>query len=181
MTMIPMSELVKDPTYRKFLETPPKMPAILRNEKMMSSPPWVVYVQREPNGPWGKKEVWKYSEAFHFLRKAMRAGVYDATINCKRFGFDPPSRMVRVKGRYVMGSDGVSRQATKSVPWKVTLRDGDSDHHWCRYCRRPTVFGYFSKHKALKLDSIDSTIPRCCICGASVRIAVGADSGFKVH
>src|SRR5690242_3866654 len=116
--MIPMSELVKDPVYRKFLETQPVTPKISRDKKLQASPPWVVYVQKEPHGKWGKKEFWKYSEAFHFMRRCLKAGVADATINNKRVGFDPPMRYARIKGKYIIGSDGQKRQATKAVVWQ---------------------------------------------------------------
>lgn len=171
--MIPMSELVRDPNYRRYLETKPKEPPISRDPRLQQSPPWVVFVQREAGGKWGKKEFWKYSEAFKFMAKALKAKVHDATIHNKRVAFDPPGRFVKIKGQYVTGSDGKRRQATKIVPWKPRLADGDPDHHWCRYCRRPTVFRYYRKHKALKMSHpIDSTVTRCCICGSSSRIAL---------
>jgi hypothetical protein len=180
--MIPMSELVKDPVYRKFLETQPVTPKISRNPKLQKSPPWVVYVQKEPYGKWGKKEFWKYSEAFHFLRRCLKAGVADATINNKRVGFEPPMRYARIKGRFIIGSDGQKRQATKAVPWQPKLLPEDEEHHWCRHCRRPTVFKYFRRHKALHTDLIDTTVPRCCICGASARIALSRDDRlFRNH
>lgn len=174
-----MSELVKDPVYRKFLETKPKLPPIARDKEMQKSPPWVVYVQREVGGPWGKREFWKYSEALKFLGKALKLHVHDATINCRRIGFEPPMRFVRIKGKFVTGSDGKKRQATKKVSWKPKLDAYDMEHHWCKYCRRPTVFKYFRKHKALKEGMVDSTMPRCTICGASARIALSpTDKGF---
>ena len=171
--MIPMTELVKDPVYKRYLQTKPVLPAVARSKKLMRTPPWVVYVQKEADGAWGKKEFWKYSEAFNFMKRALKLGVHDAAINCRRVGFLPPSRFVRIKGKYVLGSDGVKRQATKAVPWKPKLDVSDPDHEWCMYCRRPTVFKYYRKHKALKsLGFLDNTIRRCCICGASARIAI---------
>lgn len=170
--MIPMSELIKDPVYRKFLETPPKTPKVTRDPTQQKSPPWVVYVQVENGGKWGKKEFWKYSEAFKFFRVWMKKGAHDATINNKRFPFDPPMRRVRIKGKFVLGSDGVERQATKEIPWKLKadIAVDYPDHHWCRYCRRPVVFKFFSKHK--RIGDCDPTVKRCVICGSSTRIAV---------
>lgn len=179
-SLIPMSELVRDPVYKRFLQTKPTLPGIARSQKMMASPPWVVYIQKRADGPWGKKEFWKYSDAFKFLKKALKLGVHDAALNCKRVGFDPPLRFARIKGKFVVGSDGKERQATKAVPWKPKLDVGDEDHHWCKYCRRPTVFKYYRKHKRLQV--VDSTMPRCCICGASARIALPkSDRMFRVH
>lgn len=168
--MITMAELIKDPTYKKFLTSKPRLPAVMRDPKRSSSPPWVVYVQKEVDGPWGKKEFWKYSEAFNFMKKALNKGVHDAAINCKRMGFEPPERLARIKGKYVLGSDNVRRQATKYVKWLPKLNPEDQEHHWCKYCRRPTIFKYYSRHK--RLGSVSTDVPRCCICGASARIAV---------
>lgn len=165
-----MSELVKDPTYRKFLETKPKTPKISRDKRMQTSPPWVVFVQREPDGPWAKKECWKYSEAFKVFKHWLKKGAHDATIHNKRVPTKPPSRLVRIKGKYVTGSDGKRRQATTYVTWKPKLLPEDPIHYWCMYCRRPTVFKYFTKHK--RIGVVDSTVRRCCICGSSERIAI---------
>lgn len=177
-----MSELVKDPVYRRFLETKPDMPRHARDPKRAASPPWVVYVQLKADGAWRKKEFWKYSEAFNFMRRWLKKGAHDATINNKRIGYDPPMRFVRIKNKFVVGSDGIRRQATKAVPWKLRadwLMD-QPEHHWCRYCRRPTVFKYYSKHK--RLGQVDASVPRCCICGASARIALtSTDRMFRIH
>lgn len=170
--VILMSELVEDPTYWEFLQTKPELPEISRDKRMMLTAPWVVYVQREAEGKWGKREFWKYSKALKFLERALAVGVHDAALNCRRIGFDPPSRFVRIKGKFVKGSDGKRRQATKRVYWKPRLPADEADHHWCKYCRRPTVFKYFSTHK--RLGKVDTTVPRCCICGASARIALPA-------
>lgn len=180
--MIPMSELVKDPNYRAFLETQPKTPPISRDKGRQTSPPWIVYVQVSADGKWGKKEFWKYTKAFRFFRACMKQGVHDATINNRRIPTSPPSRMVRIKGKFVVGSDGIKRQATKLVEWKLptALAQDQPEHHWCLYCRRPTVFKFYSKHP--RLGRVDSFIQRCCICGASARIALTAsDRSFRVH
>lgn len=179
--MIPMSELIKDPVYRKFLTVPPKLPDFARDKRMNISPPWVVYVQKTPGGKWGKREFWTYKKAFGFFRKALKLGVHDVTINCKRIGFDPPSKWVRIKGKYVVGSDNVKRQATKLIYWKLRTESGEEEHHWCKYCRRPTVFKFYDSHK--RLGFVDSTVSRCCICGASERIAIHtpSDRSFRVH
>ena len=170
--MIPMSELVRDPAYRKFLQTVPRTPLISRDKTKMMTPPWVVYIQKEPHGSWGKRSFWKYSKAFKFLAKALKMGVADAALNNKRIGFEPPSKLVRVKGKYQLDSRGKKRQVTKLMVWKPPLQAEDEDHHWCKYCRRPTVFKYYKRHRALKNQDLDTTVPRCCICGASARIAI---------
>lgn len=172
--MIPMSELMQDPTYKAFLQTKPRTPKISRDPKWVLTPPWVVYVQRTADGPWGKKEFWKYSEAFKFFKAWMKNGAHDATINNRRIPTAPPSRLARIKGKYIKGSDGKMRQATKFVFWKVPakLAMDQPSHFWCLYCRRPTIFKFYSKHK--RLGVVDPTVRRCCICGASERIATEA-------
>lgn len=175
-----MSELLKDKTYKKFLTTQPAMPPGMRDPNRAKSPPWVVYVQRETGGPWGKKEFWKYTEAFKFMVKWLNNGAHDLAINNKRYGYEPPQRFARIKGKYVVGSDGIKRQATKAIPWKPTLEQGDAEHHWCKYCRRPVVFKFYSKHK--RLGAVDQSVPRCCICGASARVALSStDNLFRKY
>lgn len=177
-----MSELIKVPTYRKFLETKPITPRVSRDPNRASSPPWRVYVQREVDGKWGYKDFWKYSQAFKFFRAWLKKGAHDATINNKRVGFDPPQQLARIKGKYVVGSDGQRRQATKYVTWKlpISLQMDQPEHHWCKYCRRPTVFKIYSKHP--RLGEVDPGLPRCCICGASARIALTpSDKMFRIH
>lgn len=174
--MIPMSELLKDPTYKKYLLRIPQVPAASQLPHL--SPMWVVYVKPEVEGKWRRKSFRKYSKAFKFFKKAMALGVADACINNKRLAFDPPARLARIRGKFVVGSDGVKRQATKRVEWKPRLSGDDPDHEWCLYCRRPVEFKYYSKHPALKAHEsmwdipLDSSVRRCCICGASERIAV---------
>lgn len=170
--VIPMSELVKDPVYKKFLLTKPRTPSITRDERRAKSPPWVVYVQRDSGGSWGKREFWTYAPAFRFFKAWLEKGAHDLALNNKRFPFDPPTRFARIRGKYVVGSDGVRRQATKKIPWQPKLAPGDPDHYWCRYCRRPTVFKYYKKHR--RLGFVDPEVRRCCICGASERIAMTA-------
>jgi hypothetical protein len=164
--MIRMSELLEDPTYRRFMTSKPKMPKHLRDPQVMMSAPWVVYIQRESGGPWGKKSFWKYKDALEFLSRAVyKHHVWDACLNNKRYGFEPPQKLVKVKGKYVNGV-----QVTKYIRWVPKLGPGEEDHHWCKYCRRPTVFKFYSRHKVL--GNVTQDIPRCCICGASARIAV---------
>jgi len=165
-----MSELVQDRHYRRYLETKPELPPPAKTKGWSPTPPWVVYVQREAGGKWGKREFWKYKKALAFLDHALELGVHDAALNCKRLGFDPPIRFARIRGKYVRGSDGVKRQATKRIWWQPRLMEGDQEHLWCMYCRRPVIFKYFSKHK--RLGVVDQSVRRCTICGASERIAV---------
>jgi hypothetical protein len=176
--VILMSELVQDPRYLEFLKTKPMVPEVSRSTHM--SPQWTVYIQKEAGGKWGKKSFRSYKKALKFMFAWLTAGCHDAALNNKRVPFDPPHRWVRIKGKFVRGSDGVMRQATKRVIWKPRLPADEVQHHWCRYCRRPTVFKFYSKHRVL--GNCDPTVPRCCICGASARIALThTDRFFRVH
>lgn len=166
-----MSDLLKDRFYREFLETKPTLPPLQTDKARMKSPPWVVYVQREANGTWGKREFWKYKKALKFMHAWLDRGAHDAAINNRRMRFEPPTRFVRIKGRFVRGSDGVNRQATKAVTWKprTELLLDQPEHAWCGYCRRPVVFKFFSRHKVLGV--VRPYVRRCVICGSSEDIA----------
>lgn len=168
-----MSELLEDPTYRKFLTTKPEMPPHLRDPKKVPTAPWVVYVQREQNGPWGKKSFWKYGKALKFMSDCVyKYKVWDCALNNKRIGYEPPNRLVRVKGKFVVGTDGKRRQKVKYVVWRpsTALLLDQPEHLWCKYCRRPTLFKYYSRHKVL--GTVTTDVRRCNICGASERIAM---------
>jgi len=178
--MMTIHDLLEDPRYREFLTTKPRIPAISKDPTKMSTPPWVVYVQKQQLGPWGKKEFWKYSEALEFLKKAVRLKVHDAALNNRRNPTKPPSRVVRIKGKYTVDRKGNRVQVTKAVVWKPKIPEGEIDHHWCLHCRRPTVFRYYRKHKALKMPAIDNNVPRCCICGASARVATIQGERYRV-
>jgi hypothetical protein len=172
--MILMSELLKDSFYRAFIEKTPEQPELAKDKARMKSPPWVVYIQREADGKWGRREFWRYQKALKFMIAWLDKGAHDAALNNRRVSFYPPSRLVRIKGKFVVGSDGKQRQATKLVVWKpkVELLTDEADHFWCSYCRRPTIFRYYKRHKALGGMELDQSTARCCICGASSRIAI---------
>lgn len=178
--MMTIHDLLEDKAYRDFLKTKPITPAISRDPAKMTTPPWVVYVQKEQMGPWGKKEFWKYSEAYRFLMKAVKLKVHDAALNNRRIPCKPPSKIVRIKGKFVVNRRGEKQQVTKAIVWAPKLPEGEMDHHWCLYCRRPTIFKYFRRHKALKMPYIDSSTPRCCICGSSARVATVQGERYRV-
>ena len=173
--MMTMSELLEDKAFREYMLKVPKTYPVSRSEHL--SPMWVVYVQKTTDGPWRRKAFRKYKEAFKFMRKAMKLGYHDVAINNKRLDYDPPMRFVRIKGRYIVGSDGVKRQVTKKVPWKPRLPADEEAHQWCRFCRRPVIFKRYSKHHAMPQfgNNISWDVRRCCICGCSERIALNFD------
>lgn len=159
--MLTIHELLEDPVYKEWFLKKPVLPPTPK-----PSPPWRLYVQRNPSGNWSKKDFDTYKEAFALFKK-MRSSIHDATIQSKAVAFAPPLRFARIKGKFLEGSDGVVRQATKRVPWKPKLPADEAQHHWCPYCRRPTVFLWFASHHAYRDGKImaadDST--RCTICG----------------
>lgn len=174
-----MSELITDKRYKEYLLKVPKLPASAKLDHM--SGPWVVYVQKKPDGPWGRKNFRTYKEAFSFFKLCLKKyKVHDLALNCKRIGFEPPTRFVRIKGAFQVGSDGVKRQKTKMVRWeipaKLLMDEAIHDYEWCMYCRRPTEFRHYRRHPALKpIKQVDTAVRRCCICGASERIAMLTD------
>jgi hypothetical protein len=174
--VISIHDLLEDPSYKSFFCTPPKLPPSARRSDL--SPPWILYVKLHGDPRWRRREHATYADAFKQLRKLMHEGrVWDAAINSKRCSFAPPMRIVRVKGQYMIDSTGTRRQVTKQIEWRPRLpADEVESHRWCPYCRRATVFRYYSKHHALGAEIVpgvraDGSVQRCCICGASERVA----------
>lgn len=176
--MITLVELLEDPKYRKYFSTPPKMLKPLPGKL-----PWRVLVQRRPGGPWAKKEVATYADAFRIIRHNLRAGtLHDGTIQSRGIAFGPPVRVAKVTkggrpvwhtrdGKPVLDADGKRIQKTVNIEWKPKLDPAEEPHDWCTYCRRPTVFRWFRSHHALRSaglqDIADQSSRRCTICGAS--------------
>lgn len=176
--MITMSELLEDKVFREFMLTAPKTPKVARHESL--APMWWVYVQKTADSRWRRKGFKKYKKAYKFMKLALESGYHDASITNRRIDFDPPKRWVRIKNKFVVGSDGVRRQAKKQVDWRPKLPPDETEHHWCRFCRRPTVFKHYSKHHALPSfgNSLSWDVRRCCICGGSERIAMSFKERF---
>lgn len=164
--MITLPELLEDPIYKKYFLTPPKLPKVPR-----INPPWRVYVQLEQGGPWSKskRDFWKYSEAFAFLKPLLKEGrLHDGAIVCKPKSFAPPKKLVKIKGKFVTTSRGTREQATKYIYHFPPIPADEAHHTWCGYCRRPTVFKTYTKHHAFKhADAFAPFRRRCSICGAS--------------
>lgn len=167
--MISMRELIKDPVYRAYLDKEPFTPAHAGSPH--TSGQWVVYVRYRASGPWTRKTFRKYKKALKYFNLALEEGAYDLSFGNRRIYLKPPMRKARIKGKYVIGSDGVKRQATKMVEWLPKLGDSPGVHRWCGFCRRPTVFKVYRKHPAVKLPELTPR-PRCCICASSEEIAV---------
>jgi len=156
------------PLLKKFLTTQPKLFYIPRHP----APPWRVYVQTNRGGPWKKKDFPLYTPAFMFFKSGLKK-YHDLTITSRRQAFDPPTKIVRVtrNGSPIMVNTPTGPQPlTREVPIH-----GLADHRWCMYCRRFTVFQYFTKHHAFSgkmAMMFDPTFTRCTICG--IREETGA-------
>lgn len=164
-----INELLEDQQFKKYFLTVPKLPPVPR-----TSPPWRLYV-KDHDGLWRKRDFDKYSEAVKLFARLRSAGkVQDAAVTCRPVAFGPPTRTVKLtkngKPLMVKTSRGAMIQATKDINWSwAKLLSGDDEsHNWCPYCRRPTIFTWFSQHHAIvgaHRSYMDTSARRCTICG----------------
>jgi len=166
--VLTIHDLLKDQRYRKFFCKVPPLP------DNGSELPWRLAIQFKPHGPWATKDYATYSQAFKKLKNNL-SRINDAAIISKAIPFEPPNRVVRIKGKFIVRG-GKKIPVTKLIPWAPTIPADEFDvHHWCPYCRRPTVFKRFLVHPILtrrRLNGIpiDPEVERCSICGASSRL-----------
>lgn len=166
--MITMRELMKDPAYEAYIRREPSTPQHAADKSLSGQ--WVIYLRKTSTSRWTRKSFRKYKKALKFFLRAYDAGYYDLAFNNRRLWFKPPLRKVRIKGKYKVGSDGVTRQVVKMIPWVPKISGEQPAHDWCSSCRRPTVFGYYSRHPAINLPEINPSVPRCSICGLTSQI-----------
>lgn len=140
--------LKRDPLFRKWMGQVPKIRDYGR------TPPWVVYVQREQGGGWARAEFKKYKKGLKFVLKNLDK-YHDMALSHRRHDFKPPRVSKDNRTWYHLG---ISTEEVSFLPERPT-------HRWCGYCRRPTVFRFFSKHHSLPYCPSD--VRRCTICGAS--------------
>jgi hypothetical protein len=175
--LITLPELLEDKRYKQFFLTPPKMLKPLPGQK-----PWRVLVQRQPGGPWAKKELETYADGFRVIRHNIKSGtLYDGTIQSRGIAYGPPVRIAKITkggkpvwhtrdGKILLDADGNRIQKTVTVEWKPKLDAAEEPHDWCTLCRRPTVFRWFRSHHALRnvglQELVDPNDRRCTICGA---------------
>lgn len=166
--MLTIHDLLGDERYKKFFCRVPTLP------EGHSELPWRLAVQMKPHGPWAVKDYATYQEAFKKL-KANLSRVNDAAIISKASPFTPPTKVVRIKGKFIERR-GKKIPVTRAIPWAPVIPPDEFEvHTWCPYCRRPTVFKRFIVHPVLtrrRLNGIpiDPDIERCSICGASARL-----------
>lgn len=164
--MLTLRELLTDKIYREFFITVPEMPANLHP----SQTPWRVYVQKELHGRWARRDFNQYRDAFKFLKPLLK-DAHDATIQSRGIAFSPPARVVKVKRNGQLLRDEKGKVVLRRIVWQPILPEAEEPHRWCPYCRRPTVFGWFSKHHAFSSGfEFDLALQRCTICGASERL-----------
>lgn len=170
--MLTIHDLLEDSRYKEFLCRVPALPPHLSADGKL---PWRLLVQLKGEKHWRTKRFATYPQAFRALKKLL-PNAHDAVINCPGFAWDPPKRIVKVKGKYFTDKKGNRTQVTKMIAWAPRMPVGEfQDHHWCPYCRRPTVFARFMQHPVLTVKKlggmgIDPTLLRCSICGVSENI-----------
>lgn len=183
--MITLPELLKDPKYRAFFLQVPKTLVPPPGQK-----PWRLYIQREADGPWAKKDFEKYADAFRKLAAELKRGaVHDGAIQSRGIAYAPPERVAKVtkggrpvwarngQNQIMVDRDGNRIQRTVVVVWRPKLEPQDEPHTWCTYCRRPTVFRWFTNHHSIRgtelAGLVDPSKQRCTICGATEEFVRG--------
>lgn len=103
------------------------------------SDPWTVFVLSD--GRWSKRTFPRYTQAYNFMVRNLKE-YDDIVIHSNRVSFKPP--VVKYKG--------------KKQYWP-----SPRGFRWCPYCRRPTRFAYFRKHRNHKM--VEPYVKRCSVCG----------------
>lgn len=130
--------LKNDPIYKAWFMKPPKI------TNAHSGIPWRLFVQREEGGPWARKDLRGYPEAYSQVKLRL-SETHDMTIHCKPQHFQPP--VVKIKGV----------KHYNPVPF---------NHTWCSLCRRPTRSIFVERHPNFgKKYTLNAEEPRCLICG----------------
>ena len=161
MTQITIRELLKDEEYKKYLLTKPTLPPHYEGTK-----PWKLYVKLKGQPNWRAKRYATYKEMIVAFKKLLPK-IEDAALNCPALNFRPPIKNVRLKGKYdIVRNKKVP--AFRSVVWRPKLDADHDQHHWCSYCRRPTVFKILAARLHTKNGVLLSEPKmRCSICSSS--------------
>lgn len=155
-------ELLRDPEYKKYFMTVPKLPPHYAGSK-----PWRLYVLLKGQQVWKMKRFETYKEAFKAFKKLLPK-IADAAINCAALTFRPPIKSVKLKGKTEVVR-GKTQPVFRSLIWRPQLDADLERHEWCSYCRRPTVFKVLSSRLHTGNGHVMITDPklRCTICSAS--------------
>lgn len=172
--MMPLPELLKDKTYKRFFETTPHL-----FDTQLDRLAWRVWIQTDPRSTWRKKEFNTYEQAVDVVqRRIARGDCYDAAVQSRGRFYLPPVKRSRLvhNGQPVLEKrpDGSLRpkihESTWNPPGELVREYGA--HLWCFYCRRPVVFAFFTRHHAFRGTSLESfyngDIRRCTLCGITV-------------
>lgn len=121
---------------------------------------WRVWVQEVEGGRWTRMSVKSWKKGFKFVDQHLD-DCWDMALGNAIWEYAPP--IVRV-------NTGLKDAKTKKVIYKIRYRppEAPTDHYWCGLCRRPTAFGYFTRHHALGRMQIMGNKLRCKICGHSL-------------
>lgn len=160
--LMSIHELLEDEKYAKFFETNPILPDHYYNDGQR---PWRLMVLIKDETKWRSKRYETYDEALEQIQKIMPR-IANGAINSPGLNFMPPIRHAKVKNRV---HPKTRRPLIISRVW-MPLIDGDTPpHHWCGYCRRPTIFG----HKAMRArmmngfqSDVSEVAYRCLLCGS---------------
>lgn len=160
LEMITIKELLRDPQYRTFFTKVPELP----EHYTLDNKPWKLIVMKTGESKWRSKRMGTYQEAFAGLKK-MLPMIDNAAINCPALGFRPPTRTVRIKGKF----DSRGRQVIRTTLWIPQISGDMEPHNWCPHCRRPTIFRFAIMNNTRQFAASVPAL-RCTICGASDRI-----------
>lgn len=164
---ITIRELLRDPQFKAYFIKVPKLPDHYTPE----AEPWRLLVVKQGEHKWRSKRFGTYQDAFAGFKKMLPV-ISDAAINCPGLNFMPPTRTVKLKGRFEVVK-GIQKPVLRTLVWAPRLEADMPRHHWCGYCRRPTVF----VNKGMPSRMLNGfTLPatrvayRCNVCGSSDEI-----------
>lgn len=164
--LITIHELLEDERYRKYFETVPVLPGHYHNG---GHRPWRLMVSVKGENKWRSKHLETYEEALEQITRIMPK-ITNGAINSPGLNFMPPIRHARVKNRL---DPKTKKPIIVSRVWTPQLEADMPQHHWCGYCRRPTIFG----HKALRARMLNgyrldasSVAFRCMLCGSNAEL-----------
>lgn len=171
--MIPLAELLKNKTFERYFTTTPHLYPVQTDGRLV----WRIWVRPTPKSPWRRKDVADYQAGVRTVLSWLERGASDAALQCRGRAYDPPTRLVKLvrNGEPVLrtGRDGVTAPVINKVVWSTPgdLQQAFGQHHWCYYCRRPTVFSYFQNHHAFQGTPLEAFTQadtrRCTLCGIS--------------
>ena len=133
-----LNQQLKDPVFRKWMQRVPK------NTGRMPAKNWYVYLRETPDSNWTRKQFALYNDALRYLLEH-RKDTYDQALNSKARMYPPPK----------------IRNKKGNIKFKKPV--APIGHKWCPYCRRMTLFQWFSKHPAT-VKYMSPYDARCSIC-----------------